>query len=317
MATLAQIKQQVVAVVKEASQTATDFTPTKDNRLGLIDRIGRTIIVDGDATIDRLPELNGPDMPTGRVIQEYFLGFIAPTDRNKADGIGTRAYPEKKKTYFDYALKEQKFKTSIAYEDLEKAVVSADEAGSLVARVLGRRNDSRDLFRYNEKKQLIANLIAKAGKATNKTQLITEIAKPVDATTGEAFIKAVKNKVRDAGFRNTDNLSGELAKGASALTLYVTKGIMPSIEVDTEAGAFNRGKLATGCEIKELDDFGNADAGVYAILVDTRGIQLCKNYQFTRNQPLADPGAYDEVMHFSATGFLSGYSFVHIFKIPA
>ena len=95
MATLAQIKQQVVAVVKEASQTATDFTPTKDNRLGLIDRIGRTIIVDGDATIDRLPELNGPDMPTGRVIQEYFLGFIAPTDRNKADGIGTRAYPEK------------------------------------------------------------------------------------------------------------------------------------------------------------------------------------------------------------------------------
>ena len=317
MATLAQIKQQVVAVVKEASQTATDFTPTKDNRLGLIDRIGRTIIVDGDATIDRLPELNGPDMPTGRVIQEYFLGFIAPTDRNKADGIGTRAYPEKKKTYFDYPLKEQKFKTSIAYEDLEKAVVSADEAGSLVARVLGRRNDSRDLFRYNEKKQLIANLIAKAGKATNKTQLITEIAKPVDATTGEAFIKAVKNKVRDAGFRNTDNLSGELAKGASGLTLYVTKGIMPSIEVDTEAGAFNRGKLATGCEIKELDDFGNADAGVYAILVDTRGIQLCKNYQFTRNQPLADPGAYDEVRHFSATGFISGYSFVHVFKVPA
>ena len=317
MATLADIKKQVVAVVTEASQTASDFTPTKDNRLGLIDRIGRTIIVDGDATIDRLPELNGPDRPTGRVIQEYFLGFLAPTARDKSAGIGTRAYPEKKKTYFDYPLKEQKFKTSIAYEDLEKAVASADEAGSLVSRILGRRTDSRDLFRYNEKKQLIANRIAKASKATNKASLITELAKPVDTPTGEAFIKAVKNKVRDAGFRNTDNLTGELAKGVSGLTLYLTKGIMPSIEVDTEAGAFNMGKLAPGCEVKELDDFGNADAGVYAVLVDTRGIQLCKNYQFTMNQPLAEPGAYDEVRHFSATGFISGYSFIHVFKVPA
>lgn len=317
MATLADITKQVVAVVTEASQTATDFTPSKDNRLGLIDRIGRTVIVDGDQTIDRLPELTGPDRPTGRIIQEYFLGFLAPSDRNKSDGIGTRAYPEKKQTYFDYPLKEQKFKTSIAYEDLEKAVASADEAGSLVSRILGRMADSRDLFLYNEKKQLIANAVTKAGVATNKADLITEIAKPTDTATGEAFLKAVKGKVRDAGFMNTDNLTGALAKGVSKLTLYVTRGILPSIEVDTEAGAFNRGKLAPGCEVKELDDFGNADAGIYAVLIDPRGIQLCKNYQFVMNQPLADPGSYDEVRHFGSTGFISGYSFIHVFKVPA
>lgn len=317
MATLAEIKQAVTGVVLEASQTSKTFTATTNNRLGLIDRIGSRVRIDGNREIDHLPELDGKDRTNGRTIEEYFLGFTAPTDRNKADGIGNRAYPDKKQTYFDYPLKEQKWKVSIAYQDLEKATLSSDEAGNLVSQIRARQGESRDLFVYNEKKQLLANTIAKAAKATNKATLITERAKPVDTTTGEAFIKELKKIVRRAKFMNTDNLTGELAKGTGNLTLYVTPGIRGSLEVDTEAGAIHNDKLAPGCEIKELDDFGNASTDYYAILVDTRGIKLHKNYQFSMTQPLADPGAYDNVLHYGATGFISGYSFVHVFKVPA
>ena len=317
MATLADIKAVATSVVAEASQRNTKFTATTDNRLGLIDRIGSRVMIDGDEAIDHLPELDGNDRTNGRTIEEYFLGFTAPTARNKADGIGNRAYPDKKQTYFNYPLKEQKWKVSIAYEDLEKATTSSEEAGNLVSRIRSRQGESRDIFVYDEKKQLLANAIAKAAKATNKATLVEELAKPTDTASGEAFIKKLKDIVRRAKFMNSENLTGELAKGVGSLTLYVTPGIRSSLEVDTESGAFHDEKLAPGCEIKELDDFGNADAAYYAILVDTRGIKLHKNYQFSMTQPLADPGAYDNVLHYGATGFISGYSFIHVFKVPA
>lgn len=317
MATKAEIAAAATKVVAEASQRNPTFTASTNNRLGLIDRIGRIVTIDGDATIDKLPELTGPDRNNGRIIEEYFLGFTAPTDRNKNDGIGNRAYPDEKKTYFSYPLAEQKWKVSIAYEDLEKATRSSEEAGNLVSRILARQGESRDVFVYDEKKQLIANMITKAAKATNKATLVEELAKPTDTASGEKFIKKLKDLVRQAKYRNSDNLSGELAKGTDNLTLYVTPGLRSSIEVDTQAGAFHEDKLAPGCEIKEIDDFGNAAADYYAILVDKRGLQLCRNYQFSMTQPLADPGAYDSVLHYAATGFISGYTFVHVFKIPS
>ena len=99
------------------------------------------------------------------------------------------------------------------------------------------------------------------------------MAVPTDASTGEAFIKSVKDYV--AKFmkpRSGYSLNGNIA-GKGTYKLYIKEGILPSIEVDTMAGAFNQDKLAFGVPVVEVTDFGD-NANVFAMLVDTRGIRV-------------------------------------------
>ena len=106
-----------------------------------------------------------------------------------------------------------------------------------------------------------------------KLDLATAMAVPTDATTGEAFIKSVKDYV--AKFmkpRSGYSLNGNIA-GKGTYKLYIKEGILPSIEVDTMAGAFNADKLTFGVPVVEVTDFGD-NANVFAMLVDTRGIRV-------------------------------------------
>ena len=106
-----------------------------------------------------------------------------------------------------------------------------------------------------------------------KLDLATAMAVPTDATTGEAFIKSVKDYV--AKFmkpRSGFSLNGNIA-GKGTYKLYIKEGILPSIEVDTMAGAFNADKLTFGVPVVEVTDFGD-NANVFAMLVDTRGIRV-------------------------------------------
>ena len=106
-----------------------------------------------------------------------------------------------------------------------------------------------------------------------KLDLATSMAVPTDATTGEAFIKSVKDYV--AKFmkpRSGYSLNGNIA-GKGTYKLYIKEGILPSIEVDTMAGAFNQDRLTFGVPVVEVTDFG-ANANAFAMLVDTRGIRV-------------------------------------------
>ena len=117
----------------------------------------------------------------------------------------------------------------------------------------------------------LANAVA-AGQLV-KLDLATAMAVPTDASTGEAFIKSVKNYVsKFMKPRSGYSLNGNIA-GKGKYMLYIKEGILPSIEVDTMAGAFNQDKLAFGVPVVEVTDFGD-NANVFAMLVDTRGIRV-------------------------------------------
>ena len=72
--------------------------------------------------------------------------------------------------------------------------------------------------------------------------------------------------------RSGYSLNGNIA-GKGTYKLYIKEGILPSIEVDTMAGAFNADKLTFGVPVVEVTDFGD-NANVFAMLVDTRGIRV-------------------------------------------
>lgn len=332
--TLAQIKSAVAAYVVAAKQADSSWVPSQESVSGLLEKIMKTVTIDG-SFIDKLPELDGEDLPFGEAIEEYFINLVPVQNYDDYNTDATNACNDAMKPYrpafdtvfYNEKLGRKKFATTIDEYKYQDAVNGEGDLSTLVALVMKRLYDSYSMWKYNTKKQLLGNVAQKAiAKNTGSVSepvypLVAEVAKPVDTATGEAFIKVVKNLVEDAGFvsENT-SLSGTAIGAEDGLKLYINKGIMSSLEVDTLAGAFNAERLALPCEIKVVEDFGTAPVNgktPYALLIDPRGVKLHRNYEAVREQENASGDYRNFFLHTEHTGFISPYVFVKAFVEPA
>lgn len=144
----------------------------------------------------------------------------------------------------------------------------------------------------------------------------TEIAVPVDTETGEAFIKQVKTDVEAAQFATEGtSLNGALI-GAASLVLFVKKGVMPSIEVDTIAGAFNKDSLSLNVDVVVVDDFNGYTNG-WALLVDKRALRLHSGWKQTLTQENAAQAWINYFLHTENTAFVSRNCFMKKYVAPA
>ena len=141
------------------------------------------------------------------------------------------------------------------------------------------------------------------------------VAIPEDTSTGEAFIKALKECVSVAqdvseGF----SLNGNTIGAEEGLALYVKQGqTMPSLEVDTMAGAFHLEKLSAGVEAKIIKDFGATTSKAYAILMDRRAVRLHVDYEAVRENFNGAGDFLNLFSHMELTGFISRNAFFTIF----
>lgn len=148
-----------------------------------------------------------------------------------------------------------------------------------------------------------------------KLDLVSELAKPVDTTTGEAFIKSVKGYVEKAGDLSEGNsINGNSLGATEGLVLLVKQSVIPSLEVDTWAGAFQEKMVSLPAEVVVVKDFGSCDDKVYAMLVDKRGMRLHPTFNGTFEN-LNGEGAFLNIFrHTEDTAFLSRNVFVHFWK---
>lgn len=103
--------------------------------------------------------------------------------------------------------------------------------------------------------------------------LITKLAKPTDTASGEAFVKQIKKDVEVfQDISEGHSLNGNTLGASEGLVLLIKQGIMPVIEVDVEAGAFNGSKVAIPTEIIVIKDFADNDKA-YAMLMDRRAVR--------------------------------------------
>lgn len=290
-----------------AAKIAGAYNPTTDNFAGLLDKIGKQITIDGLFN-DKLPELDGDELPLGKTIEEWYMDLTLPTAYSNITAEGAKdvqpALPTVEDVIYSYTLGRQKVKTTVPYDNFERAMLTAEDAGNFGAKIMERLTNSFDLTKYQMKKQLIGRF----GDALSTAGKKTTIAMPVDTTTGEAFLKQVKSDLETASFANEHCISGALIGATPELILFVKKGIIPSLEVDTFAGAFNREDLAVNCRIKVVDDFGSqTDTKVYAILCDARAMRLHNGYNAIRSTENADGDFVNFVKHFEETAFYSKY----------
>ena len=314
--TLSALQSAMASYVAAASQ-AGSWNASTNNFVGLLDKIGKQITIDG-LFYDKLPELQGDDLPLGKTIEEYFVDLTLPqsysTMASEGAGALVPALPTVEDVAYSYTLGRQFVKTTVPYDNYERAMLNASAAGSLGAKIIERLQNSYDLTKYQMKKQLIGNAIDKAVTAGS----VATVAVPVDTVTGEAFIKQVKKDVEDASFAHMGNcLAGNncLIGASPELTLYIKKGVLASLDVDTLAGAFNVDKLAIPAKIKVVDDFGSiTNSTAWAVLVDPRGIKLHNGYNATRSDANGQGDFLNIVKHFEETGFISKYTFIKVYK---
>ena len=148
--------------------------------------------------------------------------------------------------------------------------------------------------------------------------LVTEIAKPVDSTTGDAFVKQIKTDIEAASdVSEGHSLNGNTLGASGGLTLVLRQGILPDLEVETYAGAFNRDDLAMPCEIIVVNDFGGASSDYYAVLLDDRGMRLFPTYDAVRNNQNGDGDFENLFQHMEDTAAISRNTFVKVYAVPS
>lgn len=308
-----------------AAQQAGAWQETHNNLYKVLDKVGKMITLDGEFQ-DSLPELSGDDLPLGKTIEEYFIDLTMPVDFKAPDNSGTgyaeaalKPYlPDTEEPCYSYSLGRKVLPTTIPYDNVERGAINAEAAGNMIAKVTEKFADSGSLYRFALKKQLIGNMITKAVEAdADAGKIVSTIAVPTDTATGEAFIKEVKTIKENLEFANEGNCLSKTLIGKtpeSNLILYVKKGVLPSLEVDTLTGAYHLDKIAMPCRVKVVDDFGSADEKVFAVMLDSRGVKLHKDYLTTKPQENAFSDFVNLFEHSEYTGFISKFTAVHVFK---
>ena len=101
------------------------------------------------------------------------------------------------------------------------------------------------------------------------------------------------------------------------MKLIINLSVVPTLDVKTFAGAFNQDKLTSGVEIEEVDSFGKEadEAGVWAMLVDSRGVKL--RNQFMETIAVETP---DHMTQYDKEArdipFYAASTYLHIWKKP-
>ena len=316
--TLTQIKQLIASYVAANDQGNATFTPSYDNLAGLLDKIAKTITIDGQFA-DKLEVFNGEELELGRTIEEWYQDLCVVSDYDENEDPNSPHYPTYQDNAYNYTLGRKVIKTTLKYNDYERAFNSPAEYEAIVNMVIKRLYDTYAVFKYDAKKQLLANLIAKAGTSAAAGTLVKTLAAPVDTDSGEAFIEQVKKDIEAASFVSEGNsLNATATLGASeGLVLVVKKGTMPALDVNTMAGAFHLDKLAIPAEIVVVDDFGDADDIYYAMLVDKRAIRLHPSYMAVREQLNGAGDFMNFFLHTENTGFISRNTFLRVYKTTA
>lgn len=362
----------ILSGIVTASKISLDsFTATRNNSVGLLDKIGKIYTLDTVFTIDKLARFDGEYLSDGKTIEEWQEDLILPQsyDPTGANNMAPND-PTYRPVFYSYTLDRKFIPTTIRNNDIERAVHNEEQFVSIISTKAKRLDDSMAQYRYGLKREMIAryidlcktamantnttfvpatsyatiNTLLKKGtspevygvlvkKYTGGTEtswdnavasgyiipydLIGELAQPTDTTTANAFIKQIKRDLEKAGDVSEGySLNGNTIGAVEGLTLIVKQGIIPELDVESYAGAFNQNKLAIPAEIIVVKDFGTADSDFYAILLDNRGMRLHNTYMATREDTNGKGDFLNLYRHTEDTATLSRNTFVRVYKKP-
>lgn len=158
--TLKQLETLIASYVARNKIANTTFNATKNNIVGLVDKIGKIVTLD-TGFFDKLPEMNGEDLPLGKTVEEYYMDLIKPYEfaRDASHENTLKFYsPSHRPVAYSYSLGKKTFPISIPNDDIERAVNNIAEYEVVVAQITKRLNDSVAVWKYGVKRELLGSI---------------------------------------------------------------------------------------------------------------------------------------------------------------
>lgn len=166
-ASIQQVKEIVKQYLDSNKIAVSSFNETRDNIVGLLDKIGKIIQID-NPFLDKLIELDGEDLPLGKTVEEYYQDLILPIDYDgNSDKTMARFNGTYRKPSYSYSLGRKVIPESIPNNNVERAVNNVDELNSIVSTEIKRLYDSEALYKYSVKKGMLGLLVDKCYSAMN------------------------------------------------------------------------------------------------------------------------------------------------------
>lgn len=383
MLTLPELKSLIGTMFGSAAIASKDPQKIMNATAKVLNKIGLMITIKG-RYVDRLPEFDGPELPLGKTIEEYFMQLPKILAENR-DGSENNAPndPSFLPASYSYTIGKKRIKQTRRFDEYEAACYTEAQLLDFVAEVEASINDSQTVYKYGLKRQLLgygialiesivdatagataldggsvatyvaasANtleqgayvinpsnsaqkgvVLAEKGQiAANTTwanavaagqivvfDLVEDVAKPTDTSSGESFIKKVLDDVEIASENSEGHsLNGACIGAVDDLRLYTLQGLRSVLSVDVKAGAFHRDELDLGASMKSLPDFGNYSGDTWAVLTDSRTFVLFLSYLATRVHENADGDFINFVRHLEFTPFMSRATYIKLYRQPS
>ena len=207
-----------------------EFTPTASEFTGILDKIGRQVLIYSGSFYDALPELDGEYLPLGKTIEEVHSDLKKPIPYD-AEGTNTLARRKAgyRQSYYSYAQPRLTIPNTIPFNVFEQA--SLDQSGfiSLVQDNIKTFNDSIAMAKYGRKKKLMKLVteeikgVMAGDKSTENNDakngsyltnggdvyaVMEDITGAVDFSTGVAEGKLVKLELETKLAKPVDNATG-------------------------------------------------------------------------------------------------------------
>lgn len=316
-----------------ADKIAAGYNPTVSDFTNLIEKVSDIVEYD-DHQKAYLTELDG--QAGAGITEEAFLNLpdvttYADTDAGRSTEGAKEIVPQfltPENCYYSYPLKPLKIKVSEPINAFKAYVNNPAQEAALISKIVGKGVDAKVLARNFEKKQLLGQFINHVengdliGTITvgGRAECVKEIKKPgadPDNLTadGEAFIRSVKQYVKEAKWENTRNCLGVVQGAAPELVLYINgAAIGATLSVDVLASAFNPEELGIGVKVVEVPDFGSYSGTAFALLTDSRSCKLSNCYEETLSHVNADDAVVDTVFHWTDKAFYSNTTYSVVFK---
>ena len=114
----AELKDYVASVVTLAKLSNASFVETRDNTVGLLDKIGKIVTLDTNFIVDKLNMFDGEYLSFGKTIEEWQQDLIMIQDFN-ASGSGALSphRPTYRPVFYSYTVGKKYIPTTIDYND--------------------------------------------------------------------------------------------------------------------------------------------------------------------------------------------------------
>lgn len=153
--TLKEVEALVASMFTASTLSSRDPQLIQNETAKVLNKIGLMITIRG-RYVDKLEDLDGPELPLGKTIEEYFMELpkVLEEDRDGSED-GKPADPSFLPAYYSYSLPKKRIKITRRWDEYEAACQTEEQFLAFIAVIEAAIEESTIVYKYALKRELI------------------------------------------------------------------------------------------------------------------------------------------------------------------